>query len=115
MRQKFEWSSMGAIAPRAAFLAALIVNAAQAGDVVPGRDSDNSPRAPACGSPGETCARINGYVKAGSDAYAPVDSRANPLARAPLLAGAGALGRAAADSQNRGMVLLRVVGDDSVR
>ena len=111
MLQRFERPSMGNILPRAAFLAALAASAAQAGDVPPGRDFDNSP----CGSPGETCARINGYVKAGSDAYAPVDSRANPLARAPLLAGAGALGRAAADSQNRGMVLLRVVGDDSVR
>ena len=115
MRQKFEWSSMGAIAPRAAFLAALIVNAAQAGDVVPGRDSDNSPRAPACGSPGETCARISGYVKAGSDAYGPVDRQPAPLARTPLLAGVGALGQATADALNRGLFLLEVSHDERVR
>jgi hypothetical protein len=112
MRRWFVWWSTGAMAPLLALLTALIANAAQAGDAAFAQDQGGGARASACGAPGETCARIRGYIKAGSDFTAPP---AGHTAAPPLLAGIGAAGQAAADALNRGIFLLKVGGDDSAR
>ena len=111
MRRCFEWSSTGVIAPLLALLAALIVNSAYAGDGAFAQDAGDAARATPCGAPGETCARIRGYIRAGSDFTAPRDRSA--AAPPPLLAGIGAAGQAAADALNRGFGFLRVSGEDA--
>ncbi len=116
MRKRFERSSTGAVAPLAAVLAALIVTAAQAGDVVRNQDIGGD-RGSSCGSAGDACAHISGYIKAGADVSArdPNGLRPSRIVPPPLLAGAGATGQATADGANRGMVFLPVSGGDSVR
>ncbi len=118
MRRKFGWSSTGAIAPLTALLAALIVNAAEAGDAAPDQSPENGSGTSSCGSGGEACARISGYIKARSD-FSPGDldglrpGRFAPMP--PLRVGAGAAGQATANAANRDMFLLDVGHDERVR
>lgn len=106
MRQRIGRSPVGAIAPVAALLAALVVNGARAGDSDP--DPGNGVSGPRCGAPGESCARIRGYIRAGSEFPERTAQRTAGSGPPPLLSD---LGRAASDALNRGIVLLKVSGD----
>ena len=112
MRQRFEWSSACGIASLTALLAALVVTAAKAGDGGAPENLDSSIHEQRCGIPGGACARIRGYVKAGSDSSArdPGGNRTPPL-----LAGVGALGQATADALSRGIFFLEVSHDQQLR
>ncbi|MGO9419073.1 hypothetical protein [Roseiarcus sp.] len=118
MGQRFEWSSAGAIASLAAFLAVLIANGAQAGDAAPNPDLGSEARASPCGSAGESCAHISGYIKAGSDFSARGPDGLRPDRGAPppsLFAGVGAASQGAAETSSRGSFFLPVSGDDDAR
>jgi hypothetical protein len=115
MRQKFEWSSSGALATLAALLAVAIADPARAGGV-PNPDLDSGSRASPCGSPGESCAHISGYIKAGSDFSA--RHPAQPARAAPppsLFAGFGAAGQRTADPSSPGTSFMPVSGADATR
>ena len=103
MRRQTECSWNGAVALLAILLGTTAACSAQAGE---GAATDGV-RVEPCASPSESCVRIRGYVKAGADAVGSPNRAAPP----PLLAGVGALGQAAADSLNRGFVMLHVSGD----
>ncbi len=110
MRQRSRCSWNGAVA----LAAALAASPALAGDSSAQAESESSAKAGPCGSPGEAC-RIKGYVKAGANPSRSEDPRTARFALPPLLAGVGALGQSAADGLNRGMVYLKVSGDDGAR
>ena len=112
MRQRFEWSSMCALAPLTALLAGLIVTEAKAGDSLQPRSLDGGVHEPSCGAPGEACAHISGYIKAGSESSAR-ETRGQPTPS--LLAGVGALGHATADALSRGIFFLDVSHDEPAR
>jgi hypothetical protein len=66
MGQRFGRFAAGAIAAAATFLTALIGSAASAGSIGFSQDRENSLRGSSCDS-AEGCARISGYIKAGTD------------------------------------------------
>ncbi|RBP15797.1 hypothetical protein DFR50_10767 [Roseiarcus fermentans] len=113
MRQRVEPSSIGAIASIAALLGLLAANPAQAGGLAP--DPDAGVGAAECGAPGQSCARIRGYIKAGSEF--PERSVQKPVRyiQPPLLAGVGDIGRAASDALNRGIGFLKTSGENAAR
>ncbi len=113
MRQRIERSSTRAVPLLAALLTVLGANAARSGEVSINPGPSEAVRAPECGSPGEACTRISGYIRAGSEFSGPNAQRAGRLAPSPLLAGAGVVGGAGVSAPNPGMVFLRVSGDDS--
>jgi len=117
MRERFEWSSNCAIALLTALLAALIASQAKAGDGVAPQNLDSGAHEQKCGAPGETCAHISGYIKAGSDSFArdPDGQRPARTATPPFLAGIGAIGHATADALNRGIFFLEVSHDQQAR
>jgi hypothetical protein len=116
MRQGLERSRTGAAAPLAILLALLIAKAATAGDASMPQDPDRGDYGRRCGPPGEACARITGYIKAGSD-FASGETyglRLGRVVQAPLFTGAAAIGQGA-DAANLGMGFLPVSGEDSAR
>jgi hypothetical protein len=115
MRQRFEWSSTHAIAPLTALMAVLVVTAAKAGEGVSAQNLAASVQDQKCGAPGETCAHISGYIKAGSDSFArdPDLQRPARVATPPFMAGAGVMG--SANALNRGIFFLEVSHDQQAR
>jgi hypothetical protein len=107
MRQRIERSSTSVIPMLAALLAVLGANAAVAGDA----STNEAVGAPQCGSPGETCAHISGYIRAGSEFPGSSAQRPGRFAPSPLLASPGVVGRGGVDASSPGMVLLNVSGD----
>jgi len=105
MRQRFGWSWAGGAAPVAAFVLALAGRSASAGELAVPKDPGVF--AQPCSSAAGSCARIRGYVRAGSDAPSngASEERSGPIALPPLLAGTplGAL--------NRDLGFLPVSGD----
>ena len=83
MGREFERLSAGAIA----LFAALAVSAASAGSVDFARDRGDGLRGSPCGDPGEHCARISGYIKAGADLPAREPDGEPPLRISPPPAG----------------------------
>jgi hypothetical protein len=75
MGREFERLSAGAIA----LLTALAASAASAGGVDFLGDRGGGLRGSPCGEPGERCARISGYIKAGADVPARKSDGEPPL------------------------------------
>jgi hypothetical protein len=114
MGQRFEWSPVCAIAQLMALLAGLGVTAAKAGDGAPSEKLGSGLHEQTCGAPGEPCARISGYIKAGSDSFARDPDGQRPRGISPFPAGIGGMGQSAADTLTRG-VFLEVSHDQQVR
>jgi len=114
MRQRFERAAAGAVGFFAALLAAVIANSAQAGGV-PSPDLDSGARASPCDTPGESCAHITGYIKAGSDLSARDPALRPAVPSRSLLAGFGSMGQSATDPPSRGTFFAPLSGDDFAR
>jgi hypothetical protein len=117
MQRKFQQSARGACASLAVLLTVGLIGPAQAAGLSPGT---YDPRAPAaqCGDADEGCARIRGHIPATSDFAGGETIGVGPPSfgpAAPLVSGLGAAGRAAADALNRGLFLLQVNHDQTVR
>lgn len=114
MRQRMRWSSVGAFAPLAALLMVLSIPAA-AGES--GANSDPNPGASApCGSRGEGCARISGYIRAGAEfPDAKAKGTARFFARSPLFGGAGGPDGADPGAPGAAKGFLKVSGDADAR
>jgi hypothetical protein len=117
MRDRFGWSSAGAGASVMTLLAVLIVNGVRAGEVVLSPNHDDAARPNACDPSGEACARISGYIKAGSDS--PSGDASGPHVGAfpapRLAAGADSSAPAQAAAASRDTFFLEVSHDDRIR
>lgn len=111
MGREFERSLAGATALLAALVAALTGSAALAGNIDFSGDRDGGVLAAPCGSLGEGCARIRGYIKAGADVPARQGEAQLPLGAPPS---AGRLG-SAEDGLVPGMFSIGAGRGDSVR
>ena len=120
MRGRFGRSILGAAPPLAALLAACLIGQASAGGLSPSPDEDSGARQAQCrGGAAEGCARIRGYIAAGSDVSAAetVGGRPAPFGppSPPFMSSVDAAGRAAADAINRGLFFLQASHDDGLR
>ena len=112
MGREFGRPQAGAIALLAALAAALTASAATAGGVDFPEGRSDSVRASPCGQPGERCARISGYIKAGADVPA---RQLEPPLRLGAPLSAGRLGAAVEDSLLPGVFSLLPGRDEFAR
>ncbi len=85
MPKRSERVFVGAVASLAA--AAFFAAAASAGEVAIPQDPTYGPSSQPCSAAGESCPRIKGYIRAGSDPSAASGERPGVLALPPPLAG----------------------------
>lgn len=106
-------------APLAVLLAVGLIGQAEAAGLRPAPDGAADSAVSQCDAPDGGCGRIRGHIPAASD-IAGVDTIGGGPARggaplAPFVSDLGAAGQAAANSLNRGLLLLQVSHDPSLR
>jgi hypothetical protein len=117
MRQTFEQSARGAVAPLAVLVTICLIGPTEAGGPASSTDGATGLPVPQCGA-NQTCARIRGHIPAASEGSGLETIGGHPATLgpplAPFVAGLGAAGQAADDALNH-LFFLQASHDETVR